>query len=103
MYRKGKKSDVPDENLFASTNKMSRKVMVSAAISWYGAMKPFFVNKNGVNPIQNGLYLGCSQIGVGGGGQKKAPLPKICHTFPAIVKLDSYTLPKEDPKNISIT
>ena len=38
-----------------------------------------------------------------GGGQKKAPLPKICHTFPAIVKLDSYTLPKEDPKNISIT
>ena len=42
-----KKSDVPDENLFASTNKMSRKVMVSTAISWYGAMKPFFVNENG--------------------------------------------------------
>ena len=42
-----KKSDVPDENLFASTNKMSRKVMVSTVISWYGAMKPFFVNENG--------------------------------------------------------
>ena len=48
VYGKGKKSDVPDENLFASTNKMSRKVMVSAAISWYGAMKPFFVNENGI-------------------------------------------------------
>ena len=35
-YGKGKKSDVPDGNLFASTNKMSRKVMVSAAIYWYG-------------------------------------------------------------------
>ena len=95
MYRKGKKSDVPDENLFASTNKMSRKVMVSAAISWYGTMKPFFVNENGINPIQNGLYWGCSQM-EGGGGKKR-------HTFPAIVKLDSYTLPKVDPKNISIT
>ena len=48
VYGKGKKSDVPDENLFASTNKMSRKVMVSAAISWYGATKPFFVNENGI-------------------------------------------------------
>ena len=34
VYRKGKKSDVPDENLFVSTNKMSRKVMVSTAISF---------------------------------------------------------------------
>ena len=34
--------DVLDENLFASTNKMSRKVMVPAAISWYGITKPFF-------------------------------------------------------------
>ena len=48
VYGKGKKSDVPDENLFASTNKMSRKVMVSAAISWYGATKLFFVNENGI-------------------------------------------------------
>ena len=43
---KGKKSDVPDENLFASKNKMSRKVIVSAAISWYGTTKRFFVNEN---------------------------------------------------------
>ena len=33
LYRKEKKSDIPDENLFASTNKMSRKVVGSAAIS----------------------------------------------------------------------
>ena len=45
----GKKDlDVPDENLFVPTNKMSRKVMFSAAISWYGATKPFFVNENGI-------------------------------------------------------
>ena len=36
-----------------------------------------------------------------GGGGKKAPLPKICHTYPTIMKLGhSYTLSKEDPKNI---
>ena len=48
VHRKGKKSDVPDENLIQSTNKMSRKVMLSAAISWYGATKPVFVNENGI-------------------------------------------------------
>ena len=42
VYGKGKKSDVPDENLFASTNKISKKVKVSDAISWYGTTKPFF-------------------------------------------------------------
>ena len=36
VYGKGKKSDIPDENLLSSTNKMSKKVMVSAMISWYG-------------------------------------------------------------------
>ena len=36
----------------------------------------------------------------GGGWGQKGPLPKICHTYPAIMKLGSYTLPKEDPKNI---
>ena len=39
---KGKKSDVPDENLFTSMNKMSKKVMVFIAVSWYNATKPFF-------------------------------------------------------------
>ena len=47
VYGKGKKSEIPDANLFSSTNKMSKKVMVSAAISWYGVTKSFFVNSNG--------------------------------------------------------
>ena len=39
------------------------------------------VNKNGeqfyINPIQDGHFRGCSQIGG----------PKICHTYPAMMKL----------------
>ena len=34
VYGKGRKSDVPAENSFVSTNKMSKKVMIFAAISW---------------------------------------------------------------------
>ena len=48
LQRKGEKSDVPDEDLLASTNNISKKVMVSAAISWYGATKPFFEKENGI-------------------------------------------------------
>ena len=33
VYGKGKKSDIPDETLLRLTKKMSKKVMVSAAIS----------------------------------------------------------------------
>ena len=29
---------------------------------------------------------------------KKAPLPIVCHTYPTMMKLGSYTLPKEDQK-----
>ena len=42
FYGKGKKSDIPDENLLSSTNKMSKKVMVSATILWYGVTKTFW-------------------------------------------------------------
>ena len=28
------------------------------------------------------------------------PLHKICHTYPKMMKLGSYTLAKEDPKNM---
>ena len=45
---KGKKSDIPDENLLSSTNKMFEKVMVSAAILWYDVNKHFFVNNSGI-------------------------------------------------------
>ena len=50
------------------------------------------------NPIQNGLFWGCSRMR----GKLFAPphLPKIRHTYPTIMKLGSYTLPKEDPKNV---
>ena len=41
VYGKGKKSDMTDENLLSSTNKISKRVRVSAAISWYGVTKPF--------------------------------------------------------------
>ena len=39
----------------------------------------------------------------GGGGQKDPTLPKICHTYPTMMKLDSYTLPMDDAENIRIT
>ena len=41
VYGKRKKSDIPDENLLSSGKKMAIKVMVFAAISWYGVTKPF--------------------------------------------------------------
>ena len=31
------------------------------------------------------------------GGGKKSPLPKICHTYPAMMKLGTV-IPKEDQK-----
>ena len=42
-YHKGKKKNVPDENLFHPSNRQSVKVMVSAALTWYGVTKPIFV------------------------------------------------------------
>ena len=35
------------------------------------------------NPIQDGHFRGCSRTA----GAKKAPLPKICHTYPTMMKL----------------
>ena len=51
-----------------------------------------------LNPIQDGFFRGCSRKrgGGGGGGEQKANL----HTYPTMMKLGSYTLPKNDPKNI---
>ena len=36
-----------------------------------------------LNPIQDGLFRGCSRMG----GDKKAPLLKICHTYSTMMKL----------------
>ena len=48
IYFKGKKDQIPDENLFHQKSKQSIKVMVSAFLTWNGATKPFFVNGCGV-------------------------------------------------------
>ena len=37
-----------------------------------------------INPIQDGLFWDCSRKG---GGGKKTLLPKICHTYPAVMNL----------------
>ena len=41
------------------------------------------------NPIQDGLFWSCSRMGIDGGGKKPPPypLPKICHTYPTMMKL----------------
>ena len=46
-------------------------------------------------------FFGAAQR-YGTGGPKRPPLPKIFHTYPTMMKHGtvSYTLPKEDPKNI---
>ena len=38
------------------------------------------------DPIQDWLFWGCSRMREGG-GSKKAPLPKICLTYPTTMKL----------------
>ena len=42
----------------------------------------FLIN---VNPIQDWLLWGCSRMG--GGEAKRPPLPKICDTYSAMMKL----------------
>ena len=37
------------------------------------------------------------------GFKKRAPVPKISHTYPTMMKLGSHTLPKENAKTIWIT
>ena len=36
-----------------------------------------------VNPVRDGLFLGCSRMG---GGAKRTPLPKICHAHATMMK-----------------
>ena len=62
--------------------------------------RSIFFKRGYINTIQKGRFWGCSRMRWEVG--RKAPLPKICHTYSKIMKLSSYTLPKEDPKNIWI-
>ena len=64
-----------------------------------------FSGKNDVislNPIQDGLFWGCSRMGEDGGGgwQKGPPLPKICYTFPTMMKLGTLIPYLEKIENI---
>ena len=83
------------------------------------AFEYFALFRAAFNLIQDGFFQGCSRMGgwwVFSGG-KKSPLPKIYHIFfffygnsiekkkiyhmyPTMMELGSYTLPKENPKNI---
>ena len=61
------------------------------------------IDISNINPIQNGLFRGCSRIrGRGGGGSgfggRKAPAPKnLSHMSYNDETWHSYTLPKKDP------
>ena len=53
------------------------------------------------NPIQDGFFRGCSRLGEGGGLFVPPSLKSVTHTYNDET-WHSYTLPKEDPKNIQI-
>ena len=40
--------------------------------------------KLSINPIPDGPFWGCLQMG---GGGPKRPIPKICNTYPTMMKL----------------
>ena len=54
----------------------------------YASGKTVYLYKVGyiliLNPIQDGHFWGCSRMG---GGAKSPPLPKVCHTYPLMIKL----------------
>ena len=45
-------------------------------------------------------FFGAAHGGGGGGITATFHYCRICHTYPTIMKLGSYTLSKKDPKNI---
>ena len=73
---------------------------------WIWLLKIFYSNNSGgkklqsttLNAIQDGYFWGFSRK-VGEGGRKKSPLPKICLTYPAIMKIGTVlTYPKKIQK-----
>ncbi|XP_066916153.1 uncharacterized protein [Clytia hemisphaerica] len=48
VYGSQTKSEISADHLFHIQNRQSKKVMVSACVSWEGATKPRFVNDNGL-------------------------------------------------------
>ena len=57
---------------------------IESEISDYGPVENAFVSIQ-INPIQVEPFRDCSRME----GGKKAPLPKICHTYPTMMKLDT--------------
>ena len=58
------------------------------------------INSDFFSPIQHEHFRGCSCMRSWDGVGQKGPFPKICHTYPQLMKLGSYTLPKENQKKI---
>ena len=59
-----------------------------------------------INPIQDGLFRGCSRMRGAGGGRenkKSPPLKNLSHISYIDETWHSYTSPKEAPKNTKIT
>jgi hypothetical protein len=54
VWSSKKKTEIAPERLFHERNKQSKKVMVSAAISWNGVTEPFFVSDTDTNIKLNG-------------------------------------------------
>ena len=46
VYGMNKKDKIPGNQIFNHANKQSKKVMVSAWVTWKDATKPFFVNES---------------------------------------------------------
>ena len=44
VYEVENKDNIQDNRLFHHTNRQSKKVVVSACVTWKGATKPFFLN-----------------------------------------------------------
>ena len=67
----------------------------------FNLCKRLFFNTASLNPIQDGPFWGCSRMGGGrGGSQKKFPPSNLSHISYSNKTWHSYTLPKEDLKNI---
>ena len=56
VYFNGPKKDVQPERLYSEGNKFSKKVMVSAVITWKGVSQPFFIGGNGIK-VNRASYL----------------------------------------------
>ena len=48
VYHRGLKSEVDPERLSRKHNTFSKKLMVSAAITWHGVTRPFFIDEDGM-------------------------------------------------------